>query len=267
MTTGAHASRVALVTGAASGIGRQIAEHFACGQGASVVIADRDGDGAAAAAREIVALGGRAQAVVIDLGATDALQQALPALAAPFGAPDILVNNAGVAATIPAAGYPLDHWQTTLAINLTAPMLLTQWLLPSMRDKGWGRVVNIASISGVRAGTGRLAYGTSKAALIALTKQFAIEVAEWGITVNAIAPGPVDTPLVRRLHGSATRSAYSDMVPMRRYGTPADIADAVVFLASEQASYITGHTLAVDGGFLASGVMVRDLFDQKPAQG
>jgi NAD(P)-dependent dehydrogenase (short-subunit alcohol dehydrogenase family) len=131
-----------------------------------------------------------------------------------------------------------------------------------MLSRGWGRVVNIASISGVRAGSGRLAYGTSKAALIAMSAQFAIEVAESGITVNAIAPGPIDTPLVRRLVGDDALQSYAERVPMRRCGTPADIAEAVAFLCSDAAGYITGHTLAVDGGFLAAGVFVRDLFAQ-----
>jgi NAD(P)-dependent dehydrogenase (short-subunit alcohol dehydrogenase family) len=265
MTTQQHGARVALVTGAASGIGRQIAQQFAIDQGARVYVVDRDAQGAAKAAAELREAGGRAQDCVIDLADSANLMRLLPELTASFGPPDILVNCAGIAATIPALGYPLDQWNATLAINVTAPMLLAQYSLPHMQAKGWGRIINIASISGVRAGTGRLAYGTSKAALIALTGQYAIEVAESGVTVNAVAPGPVDTPLVRRLHGSSDRSAYAEMIPMRRYGTPEDIANAVLFLASEQASYITGHTLAVDGGFLSAGILVRELFKKPPA--
>ena len=255
-----HKDRTALITGAASGIGRDLAMEFAVGCGASVYVVDRDGDGAHAVETDIAAAGGRASALVLDLADSAALQQVLASRSLPFGPPDILVNNAGIAAMIPAVGYPLDHWNATFAVNLTAPMLLSQYALPHMQKQGWGRIINIASISGVRAGTGRLAYGSSKAALIAMTKQFAIEVAEAGITVNAVAPGPIDTPLTRRLHDSSTRSSFADTVPMRRYGTPKEIADAVVFLASEGAGYITGHTLAVDGGFLASGILVRDLF-------
>lgn len=265
MTTQQHSGRVALVTGAASGIGREIARQLAIDHGARVYVADRDAAGAAEATAAIRAAGGQAQEMVVDLADTQGLQRRLPELTAAFGPPDIVVNNAGIVATIPAIGYPLDHWTTTMAVNVTAPMLLTQHALPHMRDKGWGRVVNIASISGVRAGSGRLAYGTSKAALIAMTKQFAIEVAEAGVTVNAVAPGPIDTPLVRRLLPADDRAFYANMVPMGRYGTPEDIAGAVLFLASPQANYITGHTLAVDGGFLASGVFVRKLFDKAPA--
>jgi len=216
----AHRSRVALVTGAGSGIGRCVAEGLALGQGARVYVLDKDGETAVAVVDGINAAGGRAKTCVVDLADGSRLQQALPSLLAEFGAPDILVNNAGMAAMFPAADCPLDHWQTTMAVNVTAPMLLMQHALPHMRQAGWGRIVNVASISGLRAGTGRMAYGTSKAALIAMTRQFAVEVAEWGVTVNAIAPGPVDTPLVQANHSSSTRATYGDMVPIRRYGTP-----------------------------------------------
>jgi len=254
--------RVALVTGAASGIGQQTAYQLAIEEGASVYVVDRDADGAKSAVTMIREAGGRAQEMVIDLADSAGLLESIVASTEVFGPPDILVNNAGIAKTLPAANYPLDHWNSTMAVNLTAPMLLSQFALTQMRQKGWGRIVNIASISGVRAGTGRLAYGTSKAALIALTKQFAIECAEAGITVNAVAPGPIDTPMVRSVQGGHHQSSYADMIPMRRFGSPSDIANAVMYLASEQANYITGQILAVDGGFLASGVLVRDLFDR-----
>ena len=263
--TSKYQSRVALVTGAGSGIGRCVAEGLSLEQGASVYVLDKDAEAADAVVRGINAAGGRAITCVLDLSDGPALRQALPALTADFGAPDIIVNNAGMAAMVPAAECSLEHWQLTMAVNVTAPMLLMQHALPHMRQVGWGRIVNVASISGLRAGTGRMAYGTSKAALIAMTRQFAVEVADWGITVNAIAPGPVDTPLVQANHSIETRSTYGDMVPMRRYGTPEEIANGVLFLASDQASYITGHTLAIDGGFTAAGVLVHDLFDKSPA--
>jgi NAD(P)-dependent dehydrogenase (short-subunit alcohol dehydrogenase family) len=263
-----HSGRVALVTGAASGIGQQTAQQLAIEEGASVYVADRDAEGAERTVAGIRAAGGRAQALVLDLADTAAVSARLAALTEAFGPPDILVNNAGMVVTHPAAVFPLDAWNATMALNVTAPMLLIQHALPHMQARGWGRIVNIASISGVRAGTGRLAYGSSKAALIALTRQFAIETAESGVTVNAIAPGPVDTPLVKRLQAEADRATYADMIPMRRYAATAEIAASVLFLASESAAYITGHTLAVDGGFLAAGVIVRDLFEprQAPAQ-
>ena len=259
-----HISRVALVTGAASGIGRRVVERLALDQGARVYVLDRDADSADAVVRGINAAGGRARSCTVDLADGPGLEQALPSLTAEFGLPDILINNAGMAAMVPAAVCSLDQWQTTLAVNVTAPMLLMQHALPHMRQQGWGRIVNVASISGLRAGTGRMAYGSSKAALIAMTRQFAVEVAELGITVNAIAPGPVDTPMVQAHHSSSTRSSYANLVPMRRYGTPEEIADGILFLASDKASYITGHTLAIDGGFIAAGVLVHDLFDKRP---
>lgn len=255
-------SRVALVTGAASGIGRCVAENLALVHGARVYVLDRDADAATGVVRAIAADGGRANACIVDLGDGTALRERLPFLTTEFGVPDILVNNAAVAGMVPAVDCSLDQWQATMAVNVTAPMLLMQYVLPHMRRAGWGRIINVASISALRAGTGRMAYGTSKAALIAMTAQFAVEVAHWGVTVNAIAPGPVDTPLARANHSPATRAMYGDRVPMRRYGTPEEVAAGVLFFASEQASYITGQTLSVDGGFVASGVLVPDLFDK-----
>jgi NAD(P)-dependent dehydrogenase (short-subunit alcohol dehydrogenase family) len=256
-----HLSRVALITGAGSGIGRCVAEGLALAHGARVYVLDRDAEAAAAVVDGINAVGGHAKSCVVDLADGPGLRQALPSLTSEFGAPDIVVNNAGIAAMVPAADCSLEHWQTTMAVNVTAPMLLMQHALPHMRRRRWGRIVNVASISALRAGTGRMAYGTSKAALIAMTAQFAVEVASWGVTVNAIAPGPVDTPLARANHSPGTRAMYGDRVPMRRYGTPEEIAAGVLFFASDDASYITGQTLAVDGGFVTSGVLVPDLFD------
>lgn len=259
------ASRVALVTGAASGIGRAIGERLALVDRATVCIVDRDAAAARDAAGTIVARGGAAQPFVVELADPQAVQQMLAAVDAQCGPPDIVVNNAGIAATTPALDYPLAHWQLTMAVNVTAPFLIVQHTLHAMRDRRWGRIVNVASISGVRAGTGRLGYGTSKAALIAMTRQFAVESAEWGVTVNAVAPGPVDTPLIRAMHGGGTAETYSNLVPMRRYGSTDEIAHAVGFLVSADASYVTGHTLAVDGGFLASGLLVRNLFEPAAA--
>lgn len=263
--TSLRTCRVALVTGAASGIGRRTAEKLAFEQGARVYVLDRDADATTTVVRGINAAGGYAKACVMDLADGLGLRQTLPSLTAEFGPPDILVNNAGIVGMVSAVDCSLENWQRTVAVNITAPMLLMQYALPHMQQAGWGRIVNVSSISGLRAGTGRMAYGTSKAALIAMTRQFAIEAGPWGITANAIAPGAIDTPLAQANHSKETRAAYGRMVPMRRYGSTDEVADGIVFLCSEQASYITGQTLAIDGGFVAAGMLVSDLFDKSPA--
>jgi NAD(P)-dependent dehydrogenase (short-subunit alcohol dehydrogenase family) len=258
-------TRVALVTGSGSGIGRRVAEKLALEHGARVYVLDRDADASAAVVDGILAAGGRARACIVDLADSARLRERVAFVTAEFGPPDILVNNAGISAMIRAEECSLEQWQAMVNVNVTAPMLLMQHALPHMKHKGWGRIVNVSSISGIRAGTGRMPYGTSKAALIAMSRQFAVEVAPWGVTVNSIAPGPVDTPLALANHSAETRETYGEMVPMRRYGTPDEIAEAILFLASEHASYITGQTLAVDGGFVAAGILVNDLHDQKSA--
>ena len=139
--------------------------------------------------------------------------------------------------------------------KLLAVLLAGQHAARLMVSKGWGRIVNISSISGIRAGAGRTAYGTSKAAVIGLTRQMAIELAQYGITVNSVAPGPVDTPMTQAMHSEQTRESYYRLVPMRRYGTTDEIASAVCYLAAEESAYITGHVIPVDGGFVAGGVL------------
>lgn len=246
--------RVALVTGAAMGIGAAIAQRLG-EDGHTVVVADIN----LAAAEEMVAglraNGLEALAMAIDVGNPESIASVFADLERSHGRCDVLVNNAGIAKTLPFIDYPLDNWQRVLDINLTGTLLCGQHAARLMRDTGWGRIINVASISGMRASAGRTAYGTSKAAVIGLTKQMAIELAEYGITVNGIAPGPVDTPLTQALHSPETRASYARAVPLKRYGTPAEMAGAVAFLASDDASYISGHVIPVDGGFMASGIL------------
>jgi len=171
-----------------------------------------------------------------------------------FGRLDALVNNAGVASFKPIGDTTFDEWRWVMATNLDGPFLCVQACAPLMLRSGGGAVVNIASISGLRASTLRVAYGTSKAALIHLTKQQAVEYGNAGIRVNAIAPGPVETEMAKKVHTPAIRADYHDTIPLARYGSLEEIANAVGFLCSPQAGYVNGQVLAVDGGFDAAGV-------------
>ncbi|MBA3771549.1 MAG: SDR family oxidoreductase [Ramlibacter sp.] len=251
MTGGAP--RTAWVTGAAQGIGAGIARHLALAMGMRVALLDRNDHRLRETAALLRAEGAQVETAALDLADGPSIGPASASLAQRFGPAEVLVNNAGIAFAAAAEDYPLDAWERTLAVNLTAPFLLSQACLAAMRTAGWGRIVNIASISGMRAGTGRVAYGTSKAGLIALTQQIAIEAAPWGITANAVAPGMVETELAARMHQPATLAAMLARVPVGRYGLAGEIAAAVGYLASDAAAYVTGHTLAVDGGFVCAG--------------
>lgn len=245
--------RVALITGAAKGIGAAIADLLAQ-QGKHVLIGDIDETHAAAKAAELTSAGATASSLRIDVGDPASITAAFDIIDRRCGRCDIVVNNAGIAKTFPFVDFPLDSWQAHLAINLTGVLLCAQHGARRMMRERWGRIINIASVAGMRAvGAGRTGYGTSKAAVIGLTRQMAVELAEHGITANAVAPGPVDTPMTRVLHSAEFRQSYTDAIPMNRYGTPEEIATAVAYLASDGAAYVTGIVIPVDGGFLASG--------------
>jgi len=253
MTSSHSPLRVALVTGAAKGIGAAIADRLAR-DGRHVVIGDLDQAEANAKAEALRAAGHRADAVRLDVSQPDSVGAAFAELDRRFGRCDIVVNNAGIAKTAPFLDFPLDSWQAHLNVNVTGVLLCSQHGGRLMRREGWGRIVNIASVAGLRAvGVGRTGYGTSKAAVIGLTRQMAVELAEHHITANAVAPGPVDTPMTKVLHSPEFREAYTSAIPMRRYGTPEEIAAAVAYFASEDAGYVTGTVLPLDGGFYASG--------------
>ncbi|EJN08914.1 SDR family NAD(P)-dependent oxidoreductase [Herbaspirillum sp. YR522] len=249
-----NGARVALVTGAAMGIGAAISGQLAA-RGYTVVVADIDLDAAHTAAASLQAAGHRATALRMDVGDPGSIAEGFAAIERDHGRCDVLVNNAGIANTVSFLDFPVDTWQKTININVTGVLVAGQHAARLMLRHKWGRIINISSISGIRAGAGRTAYGTSKAAVIGLTRQMAIELAEHGITVNSVAPGPVDTPMTQALHSEATRESYYRLVPMRRYGSTDEIASAVSFLAGDDASYITGHVIPVDGGFVAGGVL------------
>ena len=253
MTSPSSITRVALVTGAAKGIGAAIADRLA-GAGHHVLIGDIDFDQARAKAAALKSGGHDADAVLLDVGDAQSVAAAFADIDARWQRCDIVVNNAGIAKTAPFLDFPLDSWQAHLNVNLTGVLLCSQHGGRLMRREGWGRIINIASVAGMRAvGVGRTGYGTSKAAVIGLTRQMAVELAEYNITANAVAPGPVDTPMTKVLHSAAFRQAYTSAIPLRRYGTPEEVAAAVAYLASEDAGYVSGIVLPLDGGFLASG--------------
>ena len=246
------AGKVAVVTGAARGIGLAVAARF-LDDGHRVALLDID---AATLAATAATLEPRDSVLAIECDVADPGQvaSAIDRVAARFGRIDALVNNAGVAVFKPILETTFDEWARVLAVNLTGPFLCTQACAPLMLANGGGAVVNIGSISGLRASTLRVAYGTSKAALMHLTKQQAAELGELGIRVNAVAPGPVDTAMAKAVHTPDIRAGYHDAIPLNRYGTEREIAAAVAFLCSDAASYINGQTLAVDGGFDAAGI-------------
>ncbi|WP_293856235.1 SDR family NAD(P)-dependent oxidoreductase [uncultured Alsobacter sp.] len=252
MTETSSSARVALVTGAARGIGLATARRFLA-DGWCVAILDIDGEGLAGAERQL-ARPDAVLALVCDVSDAAGVQEAVRRTTERFGRLDALVNNAGTAVFKPILDTTPEEWNRVLAVNLTGPFLCSQAAVPAMAETGGGAIVNITSISGLRASTLRVAYGTSKAGLTHLTKQQAAELASYGVRVNAVAPGPVDTAMAKLVHSPAIRADYHDAIPLNRYGLEEEIAEAVFFLCSDKASYITGQTLAVDGGFDATGI-------------
>lgn len=246
------AQKVALVTGAARGIGLAAAKRFLA-DGWRVALLDIEGallENAVAALKQPDAT----LALTCDVSDADGLAKAMAAISARFGRLDALVNNAGVAVFAPVLETSDADWSRIMAVNLTGPFLCTKAAAPLMREHGGGAIVNITSISAVRASTLRSAYGTSKAGLAHLTKQLAVELAALGIRVNGVAPGPVETAMAKAVHTSEIRADYHDAIPLNRYGLEEELADAIFFLCSDRASYITGQILAVDGGFDAAGI-------------
>lgn len=244
--------KVVLITGAGRGIGHATAKRFLA-DGWRVALLDIDNE---TLTRSHQALGAAETTLALhcDVSDADAVAAAVLQVVARFGRLDALVNNAGIAVFKPILETTLADWSRVLAVNLTGPFICSQAVAPLMREQGGGSIVNITSISSLRASTLRVAYGTSKAGLAHLTKQQAVELAALGIRVNAVAPGPVDTAMAKAVHTPQIRADYHDVIPLNRYGLETELAEAIFFLCSEKASYITGQVLCVDGGFEATGI-------------
>ena len=238
--------KIAFVTGASQGIGRACALELAKA-GATVALAARNLDKLAAVAAEIEAVGGTAKPYALDVASEDSIKSAAKQILADLGAVHILVNNAGITKDGLALRMKLADFDDVLRTNLTGAFLLTQAVISSMMKARWGRVINITSVVGETGAAGQANYAASKAGLIGLTKSLAREFASRSITVNAIAPGFIQTAMTDELT-EAQKTAILAQIPLARYGSDADIAAAVAFLASDAAGYITGHTLDINGG-------------------
>jgi 3-hydroxybutyrate dehydrogenase len=253
--------RVALVTGAASGIGREIAEQLAR-QGARVTLADKDGDAAARAAEELARDGLTARGVACDVTSEAQLQATIQGAVFAHGGLHVLVNNAGLQHVAPIEEFPTEKFDLLVRIMQIAPFVAIKHAFPILKRQRWGRIVNVASINGLVGFAGKAGYNSAKHGLIGLTKVAALEGAPHGVTVNALCPGYVDTPLVRNQLADLARTrnvplervledVIYPLVPLRRLLTPREVADYAVFLASDAGAGITGSAVVIDGGYTA----------------
>jgi 3-oxoacyl-[acyl-carrier protein] reductase len=238
--------RTALVTGASQGIGEAIAQRLA-EQGARVVLAARSEDKLKELAARIDAGGGGARPLVLDVSRPETFAERLKQLPEDFAAVDVLVNNAGITADNLLARMSLEDWERVLRTNLTGAYALTRELLRGMMKRRWGRIINVSSVVGLMGNAGQANYAAAKAGLIGLTKSLARELGSRNITVNAVAPGYVETAMTADLP-AASREELAGAIALKRLGTVDDVAWAVLYLASEEAGYVTGHVLNVSGG-------------------
>jgi 3-oxoacyl-[acyl-carrier protein] reductase len=240
--------RVALITGASQGIGRTCALRFAK-EGATVAVAARNQEKLNELVSEITAAGGKAAAFGLDVGDEEQVKATVKAVIAQFGKIDILVNNAGITRDQLVMRMKRADWDSVLQTNLTSAYLCIQAVIPAMLKQRWGRIINITSVFGQMGQAGQANYSASKAGLIGLTMAIAREVGSRNITCNAVAPGFIETPMTAVL-SDEFKAAAVKQIPLGRVGTPEDVAGAVTFLASDEAAYVTGHVLSVNGGML-----------------
>jgi 3-oxoacyl-[acyl-carrier protein] reductase len=240
------AGRIALVTGASQGIGRACALELARA-GATLALAARNLDKLAEVAAEITQAGGAAHAFALDVSSEESIKQCAKTVIAHYGGVNILVNNAGITRDMLSLRMKRKDWDDVLTTNLTGAFLMTQAVMSQMVKNRWGRIINVTSVVGQTGQAGQANYAASKAGLIGLTKSLARELASRTITVNAVAPGYIETAMTSVLTPEQ-KAANAQFIPMGRVGTDVEVAHAVAFLASEEASYITGHTLDVNGG-------------------
>jgi NAD(P)-dependent dehydrogenase (short-subunit alcohol dehydrogenase family) len=249
--------RVALITGGASGIGLATAERLLAA-GWKVAVVDRDERALAALRNEHA---GSSAVLLAQLDVTDesAVQGVVAEVRDTLGGLDGVVNSAGIAADIPALETPVDLFRRIMDVNVTGTFIVARAAARVMKDRGGGAIVNMASVSGLRGSKGRSAYGASKGAVVVLTQVLANDLARFRIRVNAVAPGPVDTPMVKAMHADKDRALWARHMPMRRYGEPREIASVIEFLLDgTRSSFMTGEVVAVDGGFRGAGIIADD---------
>ncbi|MBY0611526.1 MAG: SDR family oxidoreductase [Beijerinckiaceae bacterium] len=244
-----------LVTGGASGIGLAVAERV-LNEGGRVAIVDREPESIARTRNHLDHAGDRVRFDTLDVTNEAEIERVVKAIDAAFGPLTGLVNSAGIAQDVPFFETTAAQFRKIYDVNVVGTFLVSKAAAIAMRGRRHGAIVNISSVSGLRGNLGRAAYGSSKGAVVTLTQVMAVELAPLGIRVNAVAPGPVETPMVAALHTSATREGWIGEVPMKRYSTPDEIAGTICHLLDDtRSSYVTGQIIAVDGGFTAGGLI------------
>ncbi len=244
-----------IVTGGASGIGLALVENL-LNDGWQVIAADIGEQAIEAARGQLAAFADKVHFARVDVSDEAAVISAVEAWAEEFGPLRGLVNSAGIGAVTPAFETTVEQFRRILDINLVGSFVISREVARAMKQTGGGSIVNIASVSGLVGSLGRTAYGSSKGGVIQMTRILAVEFAEYGIRVNAVAPGPIETPMAKAMHSAVVRKNWEERVPMRRYAEPQEVAGAIAFLLDEaKSSYVTGQTIAVDGGFSIAGLL------------